>query len=181
MRDTTIAGRYARALFIITEKRKETERALEDLKSLWEVLRPGMPAGKLLATPQVPLVDKRKVLTSVLEGRTAHSVMLFVDLLLRKHRLGDFELIVGDFEALVEAKQGIKRARVVSAVPLTRDEVERVRAQVERATGATIKLTAAVEPSLLGGALVHIGDLVIDRTVKTLLERIEQQLMEATV
>ncbi len=181
MIDTTVAARYARALFILTEKRGETERALEDLKSMWEVLRPGTPAGKLLVTPQVPLADKRAVLNKVMEGRGLRSVTLFVDLLLRKKRLREFATIVTEYEALVEKKQGILRAQVVSAVPLGADETARLLAEVERATGAKIRLTAAVDPDLIGGALVRIGDRVIDRTVKTLLAAIERQLMETTV
>ena len=65
MRDSSVAGRYARALFLLTEKRGETVAALEDLKGMWEVLKPGTRVGDLFATPQVLLADKRRVL---LEG-----------------------------------------------------------------------------------------------------------------
>src|SRR5258705_13479314 len=101
MQDTTVAARYARALFIVTSKRKETPQALEDLKGLWQVVRPGTPVGHLLATPQVLLADKRRVLLAGLEGKVVRSVALFVDLLLRKGRLIQLESIVKEFEALV--------------------------------------------------------------------------------
>ena len=79
MKDSTVAARYARALFLLTEKRGETVRALEDLKSMWEVLKPGSRVGALLATPQVLLSDKRKALLQVFEGKAVHSIVLFVD------------------------------------------------------------------------------------------------------
>jgi F-type H+-transporting ATPase subunit delta len=181
MRDTTVANRYARALFIVTEKRHETARALEDLKSLLEVLAPGGPVGAFLASPQVRLADKRAVLKRGLEGKASTVVMLFVDLLLRKKRLAGFATIVEEFEGLVEKAQGIQRARVASAVPLEPVETQRVRDALERHTRSTIKLTTEVDPALLGGALVRIGDRVIDRSVRTLLESIEKQLHEVSV
>jgi F-type H+-transporting ATPase subunit delta len=181
VKDTTVAARYARALFIVTEKRGETERALADLAALAELLRPGTAAGRLMATPQVLLADKRKALLEVLKGRALDSVALFGDLLLRKKRIRELDTIVAEFEALVEKKQGVKRAQVVSAVPLEPAELQRLHAELERTTGAKIKLTTDVDPGLLGGALVRIGDRVIDRTVKSLLESIEEQLLHTVV
>jgi len=108
-------------------------------------------------------------------------VTLFVDLLLKKKRLGEFETVLQEFEALVEKQQGIHRAQVVSAVPLTADELRRIHANLETSTGGKINLTATVEPELIGGALVKIGDRVIDRSVRTMLEAIHEQLSEVTV
>ena len=181
MRDSSVAGRYARALFLLTEKRGETVAALEDLKGMWEVLKPGTRVGDLFATPQVLLADKRRVLLEGLKDKVSHPVVLFIDLLLRKKRLNQLESIVPEFEAIVEKQQGIQRAQVVSAVPMTSDELARLHAQLERATKSKIKLTADVDDRLVGGALVRIGDHVIDRSVRTLLEQIGRQLAEVSV
>ncbi len=176
-----MGARYARALFLVTEKRGETLRALEDLNGMWEVLKPGSRVGGLLATPQVLLSDKRKVLLELLEGRVSHAVTLFIDLLLRKKRLHELETIVHEFEAIVEKRQGILRAQVVSAVPLTRQELARLLEVLEGRTQSKIKLTADVDDRLVGGALVRIGDRVIDRSARTLLEQIERLLDEVSV
>ena len=181
MRDTALAARYARALLIVTERRGETARALEDVKGMGALLRPPSRVGALLSTPQVALADKRTVVARVLEGHALRTVSLFVDLLLRKQRLGQFQTIVSEFEALVEKQQGIQRARVVSAVPLAPAELERLHAELERTSGAKIKLAFEIDPLLLGGALVRIGDRVIDRSVRTLLEAIGQQLQQVSV
>jgi len=121
------------------------------------------------------------VLRDVLLNRVLPTVVLYVDLLLRKKRLNHLEGIVREFEALVEKQQGVRRAHVVSAVPLTGDELHRLHVELERYTKAKIKLAVSVEPELLGGALVRIGDRVIDRTVKSLLEAMEQRLYEVPV
>jgi F-type H+-transporting ATPase subunit delta len=181
LRDVIVAGRYAKALFIITERRGETERALEDLKGLAGVLEPGGRVGSFLASPQVRLPDKRDVLRRGFEGKVLRTVIVFVDLLLRKRRLAGFPVIVEEFEALVESALGIKRAHVVSAVPLLAEESRELHRNLEQFTRSRIKLSSEVDPSLLGGALVRIGDRVVDRSVRTLLEAIEHQLQEVSV
>jgi F-type H+-transporting ATPase subunit delta len=181
VKDVSVAGRYSQALFIITERRKETARALDDLKSVRDLLRHGTPAAAFLAAPQVRLPDKRKVLASVLEGRAARSVAVFADLLLRKKRLDLLEPITSDYEALVERAQGIRRAHVVSAAPLTEKEQARLLAALEHYTKARVKITSEIEPAVLGGALVRIGDRVVDRTVRTLLDSLGEQLREVRV
>jgi len=181
VKDTTVAARYAKALFLITEKRGETEGALQDLQGVAGGLKPGTRIANLLASPEVRLADKRKALQTALDGRALRSVSVFLDLLLRKRRLGIVVETAAEFERLVEDKQGLQRAHAVSAVPLTPAELDRLRSQLEKATKRTIKLTTEVDPRLLGGALVKIGDRVIDRSVKTLLESLEQRLREVSV
>ncbi len=181
MKDTTVAARYARALFMTTEKRTETAQALEDLKGMRQVLEPGARVRVFLATPHLRLQDKREALKTGLKGHVLPIVAVFLDLLLRKKRLGEFETIASEFQALVERAQGIQRAHVVSAVPLQDAETQTLQKTLESYTKKTIRLTAEVDPALLGGALVRIGDRVVDRTVKSLLEAIEQQLSEVSV
>ena len=181
MKDVVVSARYARALFIITEKRSETARALVDLQTLREVVAPGSRAGNFFASPQVRLLDKRQVLRQGFEGKVLPTVAVFVDLLLRKKRLSDFPTVVEEFEALVEQALGVRRAHVVSAVPLEPSETTRLHQVLEQYTGSHIKLTSEVDAALLGGALVRIGDRVVDRSVRNLLDSIAQQLHEVSV
>ena len=181
MRDTAIAGRYARALFIVTERRKETAAALLDLFAVGELLAPGSRVARFFASPEVRLHDKRELLRRSLEKRVVGAVAVFVDLLLRKKRLRDLPTIVTEFEALVERAQGIQRAHLVSATPFGKAELERLQKQLETRTRGKIKLSTEVDARLLGGALVRIGDRVIDRSVRTLLGAIAARLHEASV
>ena len=181
MRDTTVAARYAKGLFLFTEKRGETAQALADLKGLLEVLRPGSPAERFLASPVVLLAEKRRALEKGLAGSTLKGVLLFLDLLLRKKRMSEFPVVVSEFEALVEKSQGLRRAQVVSATPLEKAELDRLHRALEKLTAGRIKLESEVDPELLGGALVRIGDRVIDRSARTLLRAMADRLEETSV
>jgi F-type H+-transporting ATPase subunit delta len=181
MKDTTVAARYARALFMIAEKRGETKRALEDLQGLREVFRHGSRVARFLSSPETRMQDKRKALMAGLEKSVLRTVIVFIDLLLRKKRLGEFETIVDEFEAIVEKAQGVRRAHLVSAVALNSSETRKLQAGLESRTGGTIRLTSEIDPALIGGAYVRIGDQVIDRSVRTLLETISRRLHEVSV
>lgn len=181
MKDVSVAGRYARALFIITERRGETVAALDDLKSVRDLLAPGSAVSGFLTSPQVRMPDKHKLLGGALADRALRSVAVFADLLLRKRRLNLLPAITDDFEAQVERLQGIRRAHVVSAVALDQADRARLHATLEGFTKAKVRLTSEVDPAVLGGALVRIGDHVVDRTVRTLLDSIAAHLHEANV
>jgi F-type H+-transporting ATPase subunit delta len=109
------------------------------------------------------------------------SVQVFADLLLRKHRIGITRAVAREFKAIVERAKGLERATVVSAVPLSEAEIRRLHGELERTTGKKIVLERQLDPTLLGGAYVRIGDHVVDRSVKAMLEAIAHQLYEVHV
>jgi len=188
--DSSIAGRYARALLLLTERQSaksgeallpRLESTLAELDSLASLTATGSRLGAFLMDPQVSPADRRKVLEQGLKGRAMPSVQVFADLLLRKKRLGITGSIAREFKAIVERAKGLERATVVSAVPLEKAEIQRLHAELERVTGKKIVLEQQVDPTVLGGAYVRIGDRVVDRTVSTLLETIAHQLYEVSV
>ena len=188
--DVSIAGRYARALLILTEKQSAKaglpligvlEQTLEELLGLARLLGPGSRAGMYLLNPQVSPDERRKLLGQALQGKVLPSVRVFADLLLRKHRLNVVVAVAHELQVIVERKQGLERATVVSAVPLAEEERKRLVAELERVTGKKIVLEVQVDATLLGGAYVRIGDRVIDRSVKTLLSSLANRLYEVSV
>ena len=190
IQDGSVPGRYARALLILTEKQAAKagqslvpvlEQTLAELQALAKMLGLGTRLGKFLLDPQVSPNDRRAFLERGLKDRAMPSIRVFADLLLRKKRLSMLESIAREFQAIVERAQGLARASVVSAVPLTEPERKRLHGELERFTGKKIVLDARVDPALVGGAYVRIGDRVIDRSVKNLLGSLAQQLYEVSV
>jgi F-type H+-transporting ATPase subunit delta len=186
MKDSNVAGRYAKALQLLVERQapgrvEELVGTLDDLRGFSGLTQPGSRFGEYLADPKVRLEDKRSLLKKGLDGHARRSVIVFADLLLRKHRLNLIEQVLYAFEGLVEKARGVQRAQVVSAVPLTPEELSRTHAQLEKWTGLKIELSSAVDPSLVGGAYARVGDRIVDRSVRTLLEAVAAQLYEVSV
>ncbi|MFM8560081.1 MAG: ATP synthase F1 subunit delta, partial [bacterium] len=159
----------------------QLERALEELQGLVTLVAPGTRAGRFLLDPQVSPADRRRVLDQALQGKVMPAVRVFADLLLRKKRLALVASIANEFRVIVERVQGLERVTAFSAVPLTADETARLQQQLERVTGKKVVLDAQVDPSLVGGAYVRIGDRVIDRSIKSLLSSLSKQLYEVSV
>ncbi len=180
-RSDVVAERYARALFTVSERRGEIFEVLEDLRRLRDLFQRDARVGRFFASPFVPPERKRALLGAELGRDLLEPVRDFADLLLRKKRL---ELLAGAAEAYerqVRAWQGVQDAEAVSAVPLTAGEVKRLHAELERRTGLTIQLGTRVDPGLIGGLYVRIGDRVIDRSVKGLLETLRSRLYETSL
>ena len=190
IQDASVAGRYARALLILTDKRAAKagqdrlavlDQTLAELQGVATLVRAGTRAGAYLLNPQVSPVDRRKLLERGLQDKVLPSVRVFADLLLRKKRLSLIDAITHEFQVIVERAKGLERATLVSAVPLSNAERSRLHAELERVTGKKVVLVAQVDASLVGGAYVRIGDRVIDRSVKNLLETLANQLFEVSV
>jgi F-type H+-transporting ATPase subunit delta len=178
---SVIANRYAHALFLVAERRGDVPGALDDLRAVLAVVDGDARVGRFFRSPLVRVEDKRRLLHDALHERVRPYVRELIDLLLRKKRLGEFRDTIAEYERRVEAWQGIHRAEVVSAVPLSDDETRRLHAELERITGKTVRFVTRVEPEVLGGVYVRIGDRIIDRTVKSLLEAVENRLFEVSV
>ena len=190
IKDASVAARYARALQILTEKQAAKagralipplEQTLEELQGLAKLLAHGTRLGKFVLDPQIGPADRRRVLEQGLSGRVLPSVRVFADLLLRKKRLVLLGAIAHEFQVIVERAKGLERATVVSAVRLTDGERDRLHRELERFTAKKIVLESLVDASLVGGAYVRIGDRVIDRSVRSLLGSLAQQLYEVSV
>ena len=190
IKDASVAARYARALQILSEKQAakagralipQLEQTLVELQGLAQVLAHGTRLGKFVLDPQISPADRRRVLEQGLSGRVLPSVRVFADLLLRKKRLALLETIAHEFQVIVERAKGLERATVVSAVRLTDGERDRLHRELERFTAKKIVLESLVDASLVGGAYVRIGDRVIDRSVRSLLGSLAQQLYEVSV
>ena len=190
MSDSSVAGRYARALYLLVQKQTAKsgqpilpvlDQTLEELQGVVTLAAPETRAGKFFMDPQVSPADRRRVLDQALQGKVLPSVRVFADLLLRKKRLVLVKAVAREFQSIVERAKGLDRATVVSAVALNNDERDRLHRELEKVTGKKIVLEAQVDPTLIGGAYVRIGDRVIDRSVKNLLSSIANQLYEVRV
>ena len=103
-------------------------------------------------------------------------------LLMRRRRLAHAGRVAADFRRLYNRRAGIVEATATSAAPLSADEVRTLRERIAAiaGTGRQVDLQLAVDPSLLGGITVRLGDKLIDGSVRGRLERLRGQLAART-
>jgi F-type H+-transporting ATPase subunit delta len=181
IRDRGVAGRYAQALFAAAVKAGEAEIVLEDYRSLEEVYRRDPALGEFLEAPDVLTADKVRLVHSLLDGRAAELLVRFLLLMLQKKRIQHFPLAFAHYRTLVEEHLGMLAAQVVTAVPLPREQAEALRLKLEKLSGKKIRLEETVEPAIVGGIIVRLGEQTCDASIRHRLGELRDLLLATPV
>jgi F-type H+-transporting ATPase subunit delta len=169
-----LAGRYASALFELAAERGALDKVEADLGALQAAVAGSPELQRMLRSPVVSREEHERAMGSLGERLGLGEVTRnFLGLLAQKRRLGALPGIASQFKAMLAARRGQETAEVVSAVPLGRDEIDRLKESVGRYAGREVSLTARVDPSLLGGLVVRVGSRMVDASLKTKLQQLE--------
>ncbi len=177
MARTGSARRYAQAVFQIALERDALDAWTEDLRVLAVGLE-NREFAELLDAPQVPVATKVSMIAEVLgdsvDGLARNLLAVLAGRSLA-HLLPD---VADEFGRLVDEHNGIARGEVVSAVPLTEAQAERVGQVLSDIVGKPLRLTASVDSGIVGGVVARVGDRVIDGSVRTTLREMRRTLVE---
>jgi F-type H+-transporting ATPase subunit delta len=168
------AGRYSKALFNLASSKQELEQQLSDLEQVVGLLDPLMP---FFYSPQISQKEKEAVLDKNLKGRFDDKLLSFLLFLLKKRRLKDLSDIVQDYRRLVREELGVLEVRVVTAVPLDRDIKEKLQVKLEKVYPKKIEIQEEVDPELIGGGMVIMGNQLIDFSIRDKLARLKESLL----
>lgn len=175
MADSNIARPYARAAFAVANEAEDLEGWSERLALLAAVAADERVAGAIRA-PRVSRADRAGVVIRICDDHLDDAARNLVRLLAHNGRLEALPELARQFEALRAEAEGRVEARVRSATKLTKKQQERIAAALEKRMARTITLQCEVDESLLGGAVIRAGDLVIDGSLRGRLERLASRL-----
>lgn len=173
-----VARRYAQALTEEAQSAGSLDTVDADVALLAETLDGSRELRLALTSPVVAHDKKRAVLESLFEGKVSDLSLRFLRLLVEKQRDGQIPEILDAYRQLRDERTGTVEARVRTAKPLSPDEAERLKAALEARADATVRMRIDVDPALIGGLVVRVGDVVYDRSVKHQLETLRGQLAE---
>jgi F-type H+-transporting ATPase subunit delta len=171
---TTTARPYAKAIFALARQNNSlaaTSAAL--LRAAEVVVDPRVHA--LLGSPHVTAAQLTELVTGVTGSLDEHG-RNFIALLAQNRRLGFLPEIVALFEQMKADIENAVDVEVVAASKLTQDQESRYAAVLQKKLGRAVRLHTRVDGSLLGGAVLKAGDLVIDGSIKGRLERLATEL-----
>ncbi len=181
MRDLKVAVRYAGALFSSAKEAGVADSVAESYAAILAVVKDNRDLRTFMDSPQVATQEKKDLIKNVF-GEHIDTVLLhFVYLLIDKNRIDNFRDIGVEYAALVEAERGIVRAQVVTAITLPGDLSAQLNARLAASTGKTVILEQRVDPAVVGGVKVTLGDYVLDGTVRTNLDLLRKTLGKTTV
>lgn len=181
MRDRKVAVRYAGALLASAKGGGVLTGVAESFAGVLQVLEANRDLKVFLYSPQVRTEEKKELLEKVFGGRIEPVLLHFIDLLIDKKRIENVADIGEEFADQVEADQGVVRARVVTAVDLSADLADALKQRLATMTGARIILEKKIDPAVIGGVCVTMGDRILDGTVRTNLDLLKKKLEKVPV
>jgi len=178
-RPSTAPRRYAEAAFELASR----DGTLDEWRAGLDLavrLVGDAQVRQIVENPARPAADRQAVIDRLLRGRVPDPVLNLVRLLAQRGRIETLPAVAVEYARRLNRARGIVEAVVVSAAPLTADEATAVRRKVEAMAGASVELRTEVDPALIGGLTVRVGDQLLDASVRGRLERLRDQLVMGT-
>ncbi len=169
---------YGTAFFAAAEAGGKTAEAIEELESLiTDVLSPHPELEQLLANPMITAKDKLETIDRIFGSVATPIVLDFLRVLARKERLGYLRPILAQVQALENQRKNRRQVEVTTATPLNEEMREQLFKQVHDLLSLEPELVAHVDPAMIGGVILKIGDTVYDGSVASELERLRTQMI----
>ena len=174
-RRVTAARRYAEAAFEIGRADGALDAWERDMATIAATMR-HPELRRLLQHPAVPFAEKERVLRAVLAQGVAQGVVNLLLLMVRRGRPGAIEPMIARFAELLRRERGVALAQVRTALPLDDGQRAEIASRLRALTGSEIEMDETVDPDLIGGVAVRIGDQLYDASVRSRLERLRARL-----
>jgi F-type H+-transporting ATPase subunit delta len=179
MRDETIARNYAQALLVLATKAGKVAEFGALLDGTATAVREDVVFRRFLEAPQVPATAKREVLRKAFEGQAPRTFVLFLEKLVSNRRQLLIPAIQTEFVDLVDVQEGRVHATVTVSRPPQDGDAAEISRRLSVALGKTVVAHLTVNPGILGGLVVRIGDTVMDGSVRRRLGALRTALASA--
>jgi len=173
-----LAKRYAKAIFSLGKEQGKVDayaKTLNAIAGLFEDQKLGLEDA--LVNPMYPLEARHKVMANVAKSAKADKIMTtFLDLLVEKKRVDVLPEIAFAVQEMVDLEDNVSHGSVVSAVKLDKKLLGKIQATLEKITGNKVILETQVDPSIIGGIVAKVGDLVLDGSIRTQLNGLKESI-----
>ena len=169
---------YARSLFEAAQDADKLSEVHEQLSEIADAIDDDRDLQVFFFSPQLSSEDKKEGLKKAISGLD-DLVQNFLELLIENHRMTSIFSIRRAFEALWDEENKLLPVRITSAVDLDDKVVKQIGDQIAEQTGRKVELSADVDPDVIGGLVVRVGNTVLDASVKRWLETLRREVSRA--
>jgi F-type H+-transporting ATPase subunit delta len=170
-----IAQVYARALFEAAQEADKLDEVREQVGAFADALNENQELSVFFFSPYFSTEEKKEGLGKVLDG-AEDIVQNFLELLIEKHRVPAIHRIRREYDALWQEENKLLPVEVTSAIELDEDTVKQIGDQIGERTGRKVQLESKVDPDILGGIVVRVGDRILDASIANRLESLRKQV-----
>ena len=173
-----IASVYARSLFEVAQEREKLDKVHDELGEFADAMNASRELQVFLFSPYFSTKEKVEGLDKAVSGAD-ETVVNFLKLLIEKHRMPAIFRIRAEFDSLWEEENKRLPVQVTSAVELPKDTVKQIGDRIAEQTDRKVDLSSIVDPDILGGIIVRVGNSVLDASIRNRLENFRKQVARA--
>jgi F-type H+-transporting ATPase subunit delta len=173
-----IAQVYSRSLFEVAKEQDKLDAIRDQLGEFTDALNDNRDLQVFLFSPYFSTVEKKEGLHKVLDGADP-AFANFLELLVEKHRMPTLFRIRRQFEERWQEENRLLPVSVTSAIELDDETVEQISSRIAEQTDRKIELSTEVNPEILGGIVLRVGNSILDASIRNRLEQVRRQLARA--
>lgn len=173
-----LAQVYGRSLFEVAREHGKLDELREQLGQLADALQGDRQLAVFFFSPYFSTVEKQDGLERMLDGADEH-LLRFLKLLIENHRMPVIYRVRREYDRLWGEQNRLLPVVLTSAVPLDEQTTSNLAAQIGERTGRTVRLTTHVEPDIIGGIIVQVGNSILDASIRNRLEQLRREVAAA--
>ena len=173
-----IAEVYARSLFEVAKEHDALDRVHDELGQFADALDEDRNLQVFLFSPYFSSEEKKRGVSSIVSDADER-IVNFLELLAERHRMPALFRIKRAFDALWADENQLLPVTVTSAVELDEELVQDIGKRIEEQTGRRVELSSNVDPDVLGGLVLQVGNMVLDASIRNRLEQLRKQVAKA--
>jgi F-type H+-transporting ATPase subunit delta len=173
-----IAQVYARSLFEVAEEQDNLDDVREQIGQVADELSESRELQTFFFSPYFSTEEKKQGLDKALDGAD-ETVANFLALLIENHRMPALFRIRREFDRMWRDVNQLLPVQITSAIELDEAVAKQIGEEIGRQTGRKVELTSTVDPDVLGGIVVRVGNSILDASIRTRLERLRKQVARA--
>jgi ATP synthase F1 delta subunit len=173
-----IARVYARSLFEVATEKDKLDVVREELGQFADALDESRELQTFLFSPYFSTEEKKQGLAKAVTDADEITTN-FLSVLLENHRMPVIFRIRREYDRLWEEANRLLPVEITSAVALDPSVAERIGDEIGRQTGRTVELTSSVDPDVIGGIVVRVGNSILDASIRNRLENLRKQVAKA--
>ena len=181
MLNKSVARRYAEAFFSIAQEAKKIDEYQSELETVLKTITEVEGMKEYMAHLLVPAKEKKELVQKVFAGQLSTMTMNFLLMLIDKRRESYLEGIYREFVDMADESRNIKKAELFAAREVPAAELAELEQNLSSSTGKTVTLKLTVDPSLLGGVKIRMGDQIVDGTAAKKLQMLKESLKKVKI
>jgi F-type H+-transporting ATPase subunit delta len=174
-----IARVYARSLFEVANEHGKLDVVREQLGQFADALAESRELQTFFFSPYFSTPEKKDGLRRAVQDAD-EVVVNFLELLLEKHRMPILFRTRREFDRLWEDSKNLLPVQITSAIALDESVAQRIGDEIGRQTGRTVRLSSDVDPDVIGGIVVRVGNSILDASIRARLEQLRKQVAATT-